>query len=208
MSGVLAGSETLGMQASQARCPKWRNWKVLELGCGCGLAAVYLGYWGATVVATDTSSVALELAEENARYHLARSNRPYFVRLDWTDLDACARLRDKFGPFHAIVASDCVLASSRTGPQWGAQGISALPPGPLLDATRVFGCDGAEVIIVVADRVGEVAQTAEALIERRRNLEILSMPQDVIADGGGKVTVFHFRWHGSTSVESARMVER
>merc|ERR1711879_1093637 len=77
------------------------------------------------------------------------------------------------------------------------------PPGPLLDATRELGCGGAEVVLVVVDRAGDVAETARALLDRRRWLHMISTPREIAVvkddrrscdNGSDALTVFHFRW--------------
>lgn len=55
--------------------------KVLELGCGCGLAGIAAGQKGADVTVTDTETEALKLAEKNwSRNNLSPAS---VEELDW-----------------------------------------------------------------------------------------------------------------------------
>jgi len=149
-------------------------------------------------VAIDMNPAALALAEANAARNLREPRQLQLRSLDWGDAAACSRLHKEFGPFDAIVISDGVLALPPSGPMWhtgrDAEDLAS-PPGPLLDATRLLGAGGADVILVVAERAGDVAETARALLDRRRWLEMVSLPQDLVtADGSTAVTVFRFRW--------------
>merc|ERR1712008_260086 len=194
-----------GTERSDAREPlevsqsTWRGCRVLELGCGCGYLGIVLARWGAKVLATDGDSGALALADANATLHNKNESMQLQLRaLDWTDLAACAQLRKDAGPFDAIVISDGVLVVPPSGPMWHQAGDAERMvslPGPLLDATRLLGHPNAEVILAVVDRVGDVQETARALLDRRHWLEIVGFPRDLLADDGStKVTIFHFRW--------------
>lgn len=173
-----------------------RGRRVMEMGCGCGLVAVCLARWGAEVVAVDYSDAALALTEANAAHNLTEEQRSRLLveRLDWNDAASCTRLREESGPFTAIVAADCVLARPPAGPMWRRVGLKAVPPGSLLDATHWLADSNTEVVLVVADRVDDVRDTARALLERREDVQLVAMPQDVVLGGGGKATVFHFKW--------------
>lgn len=178
----------------------WQGRRVLELGCGCGALAIVLAGWGCeSVLATDASPKALELAAANVERH-CQGNKVTIRRFDWCDVDACEALQKDFGPFHMVVAADAVLAAPPAGPMWHrgeAEGGPALAsrPGPLLEATRRLSRGGGEVVLAVTDRCGDVRETARELLERRHWLELLSPPRELVPEGGKPVvTVFHFRW--------------
>lgn len=174
----------------------WHGRRVIELGCGCGLVSLALAHWGATVVGIDSNRAALTLAAANAARNLEDGARPHFLDVDWNDRRACASLREKFGPFDAIVVSDGVLVAPPSGAMWrfecGDDMVS--PPGPLLDATAALGGGDTEVILAVVDRASDVAETARELLDRRHFLELVSPPRRVCAGASAVAMVFHFRW--------------
>lgn len=172
----------------------WQKRRVLELGCGCGLVALALASQGAGVTAVDSSENVLELCAASRKDLPSKAaGQTAFQLLDWRDAEACQKLVEDQGPFHFVVAADCVLAHEPVGPMWRAVGAEACPPESLLEATRLLG-KGAEVVLVVTDRVGDVAKTAQALLRRHRELEILALPRDEVLEGPSHCTVFHFRW--------------
>ncbi len=62
-----------------------RNERVVELGCGLGLAGVTAGLLGASVTFTDFMPEALEFARKNCLMNRVDMNRTEFVELDWED---------------------------------------------------------------------------------------------------------------------------
>lgn len=199
-SDAASASEATAREGAGSEA-SWRGKRVLELGCGCGFVSAALARWGCEVLATDVHDKALELASANAEL-CAREGAGFRVRrLDFSDPAACARLREDLGPFACVVACDCVLATPPSGPMWrsGAASAAAVaaPPEALLDATRVLVPAGAEVVLAVVDRGGDVQATARALLDRRHWLQLVSLPVALPAtEGGTAVTVFHFRWKG------------
>lgn len=182
----------------------WRGRRILELGCGCGLASVGLALWGSEVVAADESAAALSLAAVNAELHLGKEHRLQLCRLDWSDLDSCVQLRQQFGPFDAVVAADCVLAQPPSGVMWRRAGVGACPPEPLIEATRVLTADrGGHVVLVVTDREGDIRETARALFERRKEIELLAFPKEESLEDGSSAAVFHFRWRANAPAAPA-----
>lgn len=177
---------------------QWKGRKVLELGCGCGFVALSLAIHGADVVAVDSNEKALRLAGANLADHLDKGNQPVLRYLDWGDEAACEQLRKEFGPFNAIVAADCVLVDAGAGPMWRSLGMQPYPPEQLLEASRCLAtCDDqcdTEVVVLVVDRSGDVAATAQALVQRRQEIELVALPAGAALEGGGAATVFHFRW--------------
>ena len=57
--------------------------RVIELGCGLGLAGITAAMLGATVLFTDYMPEALELAEKNARLNTIPENMTDFMIVDW-----------------------------------------------------------------------------------------------------------------------------
>lgn len=57
--------------------------RVIELGCGLGLAGIYAGRLGAEVVFTDYSAQALQLTKMNALGNGLTTERTQFIQMDW-----------------------------------------------------------------------------------------------------------------------------
>lgn len=64
-----------------AEFPRWRDKKVLEIGCGIGTDTINFARHGARVTAVDLSEKSLELAEQRARVY-GLSDRIRFFRAD------------------------------------------------------------------------------------------------------------------------------
>lgn len=79
------------------------NKRVLELGCGLGLAGIAAARRGAFVTFTDYENPSLEFSRFNALTNLDYEHltRTEFRHLDWRSLPAVA-------PFDVIIAADCV----------------------------------------------------------------------------------------------------
>eukprot|EP00928_Gymnodinium_smaydae_P058832 TRINITY_DN4203_c1_g1_i1.p1 TRINITY_DN4203_c1_g1~~TRINITY_DN4203_c1_g1_i1.p1 ORF type:complete len:196 (-),score=29.92 TRINITY_DN4203_c1_g1_i1:65-652(-) len=182
--------------------------------------------WGSCVVAVDASPKALDLASTNAARWSGRIGRAPQPSLDlrcvdWGDLGACEQLWRELGPFDAVVVSDGVLCAPPAGAMWhhatdAAQSMVS-PPAPLLEATRVLARGGAEVIITVSERAGDVQATARALLDCRRWLELIGPPRELPIESGQTpvtrsppLTVFHFRWREELGFggENARQLLR
>ena len=71
--------------------------KVIELGCGLGLAGIAAGMAGADVLMTDYSPDALRFAEENWRHNVGTT--PKTAILDWRDRPSDAH-------FEVLLAAD------------------------------------------------------------------------------------------------------
>lgn len=191
---------------SNGKQPFWHGCTVLELGCGVGLVSVLLARLGAHVLATDVDDEALMLAKENATHHQV-SGKLQFLRLDWMDTNAVAKTfantLERIAPasIDLLVAADCVISGMSLGPMWHASAakhghtLGKMPPGPLLEATRVLSGKETQVVLAVCDRADEVKETARALIGYGKSIEMLSMPRDFSDGGSCVVTIFHFRWH-------------
>ena len=87
ISGTL-GMESHGKEdATDTSSLSLKGCRILELGCGCGLVAVCLARWGATVVAADFSTAALDLTEVNG-VNLTDANdgdiEGSHMRIGWT----------------------------------------------------------------------------------------------------------------------------
>ncbi|TNE76771.1 MAG: methyltransferase domain-containing protein [Gammaproteobacteria bacterium] len=75
-----------------------RGKRILEVGCGIGLASLVLNHRDADITATDYHPEAGNFLEENVR--LNRGREIPFVRTDWADGD------DELGQFDLIIGSD------------------------------------------------------------------------------------------------------
>jgi predicted nicotinamide N-methyase len=62
-----------------------RGERIVELGCGLGLAGITAGLLGAKVTFTDYVATALAHAEQNCRLNGVASAMADFVPLDWED---------------------------------------------------------------------------------------------------------------------------
>ena len=89
-----------------------RGLKVLELGCGLGLAGIAAAYAGAEVTMTDYEEDALLFAAYNAMLNLPNfviGTRLSFIALDW-------RRPILMGPFDLVIGGDVVYDRSNFGP--------------------------------------------------------------------------------------------
>ena len=75
--------------------------RVIELGCGLGLAGITAGLRGASVTFTDYMPEALDFARRNAALNGLKSERTRFVRIDWDE-------PHELGTFPLIVGSEIV----------------------------------------------------------------------------------------------------
>lgn len=86
-----------------------RNKRVLELGCGLGLAGIAAAKVGANIVFSDYEQDALDFARYNAKRNLPEEIANYhtrFINLDWRRVDA-----ESLAPpekFDMILAADVV----------------------------------------------------------------------------------------------------
>jgi release factor glutamine methyltransferase len=90
-----------------------KNKKVLEIGTGSGIVAIYCSKKGAHVVATDISSKALKLAEENAKLNSAKIK---FLRSNLFD-----KIEGKFD----LIIFNAPYIPGKESPMWsgGKQGV-------------------------------------------------------------------------------------
>merc|ERR1712203_58236 len=98
------------------------------------------------------------------------------------------------------------MGAPPAGAMWHHAGVAEAltsQPAPLLDATRVLAHGGrhdgtgAEVLLIVVDRAGDVKETARALLDRRHWLDLIGPPKDIAVEGSASsipATLFHFRW--------------
>ncbi len=106
-----------------------RGTRVLELGCGLALPSIVAARSGAAVVATDWSSDALQLLEENA----ARNDAPLeILEARWTDHE----------PFAARAPFDLVLAADVLYERRNAEEILALLPVVLASGSLLLADPG------------------------------------------------------------------
>jgi predicted nicotinamide N-methyase len=96
-SGVALAREVEGRELGGLR--------VVELGCGLAVPSIAAARAGASVLATDVSLEALELAKRNARAN--------GVRIDTTTLDWAAPGR--LGPFDLVLAADVLYERGAVG---------------------------------------------------------------------------------------------
>ncbi len=117
--------------------------RILELGCGIGLASLVLQRRGADVLATDVHP----MAETFLAYNAALNGLPavQFRRLDWT------RARPELGRFDLIIAGDVLYE----------RGQAEALAGVILD----YAADGADVVVTDAGR-GYASKLTAALAAR------------------------------------------
>ncbi len=90
----------LVMPAADHLVQPGRDHHILELGCGAGLYAQHLAQTGATVVATDGSSVFLEIARKRNQ-----GNGVEFAELDVSSEEHWSLLRETHSGFDTVVAN-------------------------------------------------------------------------------------------------------
>lgn len=119
------------------------NARVLELGCGIGLASLVLQRRGATVVATDIHP----LAETFLAYNAALNGLPalHYRRLDWT------RQRPDLGRFDVVIASDVLYERGQAE--------------RLADVILAYAADDARVVLTDPGR-GHAGRLARELLAR------------------------------------------
>lgn len=89
------------------RTPELRGARVLELGCGLGLAGIAAATAGASVTMTDVEPDALVFAQCNAERNVPPGEGDVRVRLlDWRDPEA-------IGPFDWILGADVAYERPR-----------------------------------------------------------------------------------------------
>jgi predicted nicotinamide N-methyase len=117
--------------------------RILELGCGIGLASLVLKRRGADVVASDMHP----LAEAFLAYNAALNGLPmlHFRRVDWSTPVAA------LGVFDLIIASDIMYEQSQVA--------------MVADAIATYASDVAEVIVIDPGR-GHAARLSKALALR------------------------------------------
>lgn len=104
--------------------------RILELGCGIGLASLVLQRRGADVLATDMHPLAETFLAYNAALNGLAAVQ--FRRLDWT------RLRPDLGQFDLIIAGDVLYERGQ------AEALAAV----IVD----YAADGADVVVTDAGR--------------------------------------------------------
>jgi predicted nicotinamide N-methyase len=117
MFGVVWDSGVeLAMQMSDLEL---RGRRILEVGCGLGLASLVLNSRGADVTATDRHPVAEEMLEFNVALN---GGRPIpFVRADWADLESTLSRYD------LIIGSDLLYMRGHAEAVSGFMGRHARP---------------------------------------------------------------------------------
>ena len=109
--------------------------RVLELGCGLGVASIVAALGGADVLATDWSPEALEVAAENARRNRADLDT---ALVSWTDSERLVAA----GPWDLVLGADLLYERRNVDqllgllPRLGADVLLAEPGRP--PAARFF----------------------------------------------------------------------
>ena len=137
-SGYALAAELVDIAAS--RGGTLAGVRLLELGCGSGVASLAARRLGADVVAVDASANALELLKMGVDAQGAAPGSLASARLDFTDEAAMAALFAEHDRFDAVVAAD-VLYDQKIAAGVGAALRRRCPPAALLlvDPGRTHG---------------------------------------------------------------------
>lgn len=76
-------SSAVALSRHLATSGELQDQRVVELGCGVGLAGITAGLLGSSVTFTDYMPEALEFARNNCLLNGVDMNRTHFVQLDW-----------------------------------------------------------------------------------------------------------------------------
>lgn len=105
--------------AQQAWPHDLRGKRVLELGCGVGMAGLAAGAVGAKVLLTDRDAAVLERAEANLHLNQSLIKREGGTAtvspLKWGATSAMQRLLAEHGPFDYILGSDLLYSRASYG---------------------------------------------------------------------------------------------
>lgn len=142
--------------------------RILEVGCGIGLASLVLQQRGADITATDYHPEAERFLEENTRIN---GLEPIdFERTDWADLD------DNLGEFDLIVGSDLLYEPDCA---------------PLLSQFLHRHCRPQSRVILLDPSRGNLGKFSSAMGELGYQLESKQRVPDVISDSyKGWVSIF------------------
>jgi predicted nicotinamide N-methyase len=153
----------IGARAIAARllaAPPAASLRVLEIGCGLGLAGVAAGIGGAHVLFTDYVSEALAFARVNAEHHVLRSFGTQ--RVDFT--------RDRLAErFDLVVAADVVYEPGSYEPLVEFLAMHTAPRGRVL-LTESLRADAKRVLAMLVER-GFALATEAAWVPEDGKLE-------------------------------------
>ena len=150
------------------------NLRILEVGCGIGLATLMLNHRNADITATDRHPLAGEFLRHNVA--LNRGRAVPFVRSGWADP------HDLLGRFDLIVGSDVLYEAEHVG----------------LLATFIerHARPRSSVLIVDPGR-GQNARFSKAMVARGYRHEQRRVPTDPLATGSFRGRILYFERDGA-----------
>ena len=154
-------SSSLALARHCLGAPGMAGARVLELGCGVGLAGIAASRAGACVTMTDYDPHALMFAEYNALMNLMPapdSGMPEFRLLDWRQTMSLQR-------YDLVIGADITYERSAFGPLLATLQNAVRDGGQIVltDPDRLIGRD----FIAVAASAGFRAQSARTTVHHR-----------------------------------------
>ncbi|MFC1835845.1 methyltransferase [Thermodesulfobacteriota bacterium] len=140
--------------------------RVVELGCGLGLAGVTAGKLGARVLFTDYVPEALELAERNCGLNGLATDKVEFKRLDWEE-------PGELGSFDLVLGSEILYDYFFHGSLIKLLGRIVEPEGVLMLADRTR--------LVVSRFIGRLRGSGFECSETVRRVRVEGFPEQEIS---------------------------
>jgi predicted nicotinamide N-methyase len=143
-----------------------RGQRVVELGCGLGLAGITAGLRGADVLFTDYVPEALEFARKNARLNGLTDQTIKSALLDWED-------PGKVVPFNVVLGSEIVYDYFFHGSLIKVLQSILAPRGTIILADRKR--------LVVTRFLGRLADVGFRCVETRSQVSVAGFPEGEIS---------------------------
>ena len=143
-----------------------RGQRVVELGCGLGLAGITAGLRGADVLFTDYMPEALEFARKNARLNGLADQTIKSALLDWED-------PGKVGPFNVVLGSEILYDYFFHGSLIKLLQTILEPGGTIILADRKR--------LVVTRFLGRLADVGFRCVETQSQVSVAGFPEGEIS---------------------------